>query len=171
MIEHTNSNFNIRIALIHDTDEIYNIENRVFIPHYWSKKTIFNELQSDYSVYFVYEDLAQSKKIIGYIGYWKISNEGHITTLAIDPLYRKRGFADKLLYKLITHARENGIRYLTLEVRASNIAAINLYKKHSFNQIGVRKKYYQNNDEDALIFWSEDIRNEGFKLKEENIKC
>ena len=96
-------------------------------------------------------------EIVGYSGYWMVGNEGHITTMVVIPKYRRLHNADILLYSLIKSSIQNNIKWLTLEVRVSNLSAINLYKKYKFNQLGVRKKYYQDNNEDALIFWTDDI--------------
>ena len=124
---------NIRKAKTDDIDNIMTIEPEAFGKHHWSKQAFINELNNDFSTYLIVELPEAEKKLVGYIGYWLIQNEGHITTLAVDAFYRKKGIADILLYSLIDNAIHNDIKWLTLEVRASNLPAINLYKKYNFN--------------------------------------
>ena len=99
---------------------------------------------------------------------WRVNDEGHITTMAVDIKYRRRHIADILLYNIINSALSNRIKWLTLEVRISNIAAIGLYTKYNFKQLGIRKKYYQDNNEDALLLWTEDINRKEYN---EHLDC
>ena len=147
----------IRNATIHDIDEIYNIECETYSTHHWSKKSFISELTNEYSKYLVCELESEINRIIGFAGYWIVGNEGHITTMAVRPLNRKKGVADILLYNLIQTAIHNNIKWLTLEVRISNYPAIALYSKYQFKQLGIRKNYYQDNNEDALILWTDDL--------------
>ncbi len=151
---------NTRQASIKDIEHIYNIEKTSFGNHHWTIQCFKNELKSKHSKYFVYEDIKLKDEILGYAGYWKIIDEGHITTLAVHPNYRNKGIADKLLYTLINDAKKSNIKWLTLEVRVSNIPAINLYRKFHFSQLGIRKNYYQDNNEDALILWSQNLNDD-----------
>ena len=144
----------IRNISILDIDKIYIIECETYKTHHWSKKSFVSELTSEYSKYLLCES---NKEILGYAGYWIVGNEGHITTMVTSPSYRRKSVADILLYNLINSALSNKIKWLTLEVRISNTAAIGLYTKYNFKQLGIRKKYYQDNNEDALILWSNDI--------------
>ena len=147
----------IRKISILDIDEIYAIECETYEVHHWSKKSFTSEFTSEYSKYFLCESSSDNKEILGYAGYWIVGNEGHITTMVTSPNHRRRHVADILLYSIINSALSNRIKWLTLEVRISNIAAIGLYTKYNFKQLGIRKKYYQDNNEDALILWSNDI--------------
>ena len=142
----------IRKAIINDVNTLVKIERESYGKHHWSEQTFINELNNSCSNYFVFLH-KRFNKIIGYVGYWKLKNEGHITTLAVAEDFRGLGIADILLYFLINHAIKNSVTSLTLEVRVSNVPAIALYKKHGFNEFGIRKKYYQDNNEDALILW------------------
>ncbi len=147
----------IRKAITKDINNLLHIDLASFGNHHWSYNAFLSEFTSDYSNYLVCVDSLNESTIIGYIGYWKILDEGHITTLAINPNHRRNHFADILLYKLIYSAIKKKIRWLTLEVRVSNIAAQNLYYKFQFKNLGIRKKYYQDNNEDALILWTNNI--------------
>ena len=138
-----------------DLDDILKIEKETYKNHHWSYKTFESEFKSDYSYYLVFENIdSVSKIIIGYTGFWKVLEEGHITTLVVNPKFRNLNIADILLYNLICKAINLGIKWLTLEVRVSNHKAINLYSKYKFKKIGIRTNYYQDNKEDALLLWS-----------------
>lgn len=158
-------NLKIRLATISDIDRIYQIEANIFGKAHWSKNTFKNELTNRDSNYFVAEtfnEISQSVDIVGYTGYWKVLNEGHITTMAVHPSYRRNHIADILLYNLILSAQHNNIDWLTLEVKTSNIAAINLYNKFNFKHLGIRKNYYQLDKEDAYIMWTGNLNDSEF---------
>lgn len=163
-----NYNILIRTANVTDINDIYNVEKAAYGKYHWSLNSFADEFKSDYSKYFVSE-IGDINKIIGYIGYWLIGDEGHITTVAVDINFRRLHVADILLYNLIKDAQNNNIKYLTLEVRSSNIAALCLYNKFAFNQLGIRKKYYQDNNEDGIILWTEDINTKNYNLLIESI--
>ncbi len=152
--------YNIRRATLKDIDDIYNIESVVYGNHHWSKDVIGKELNNPYSTYYICEYINKLKTITGYIGYWKVQDEGHITTLAVANDFKRKHVADKLLYTLIKDAIHKSIKWLTLEVRTSNMPAISLYKKYNFKQLGIRKKYYHDNNEDALILWTNNLNDD-----------
>jgi len=95
--------------------------------------------------------------VVGYGGVWVTFDEGHITTIASAPQVRGRGVGELLLNGLIDAARELGARILTLEVRVSNNVAQSLYLKYGFEAKGTRRRYYTDNNEDALIMWTGSI--------------
>lgn len=92
---------------------------------------------------------------VAYGGMWLISPEGHITNIAVHPGYRREGIGKALLHHMIEKSEEEGMTCHTLEVRASNRAAIVLYCKFGFFECGIRKNYYEDTNEDALIMWRE----------------
>ena len=149
-------NLSIRPAKTANIKEIVEIDKIAFGKNYWNYNVFTNEFNNQYSKYFIATNI-DDNIIKGYIGYWKVFNEGHITTLAVLPFYRRNHIADKLLYSLIVNSIKNNIKWLTLEVRISNLPAIYLYEKFKFKQLGIRKKYYQDNNEDALLLWSQII--------------
>ncbi len=161
----------IRKAFINDSKEIYNIESQVYGNHGWSYDVFKTEIKRDKSIYLVYETEDIKHEIIGYIGAWIVLDEGHITTLVVCPKYRRNHIADILLYNLIHKLLIQNIKWLTLEVKVSNMAAISLYKKFGFKEIGIRKKYYEDNNEDALILWTENIHEHSFINNMEDIKA
>lgn len=120
----------------------------------WSREAFLKELEENkLAVYLVCEVNGQ---VAGYMGMWKIVDEGHVTNIAVDPEHRGRGVGSALLSEMIERAKSGGIVSMTLEVRVSNLEAQSLYAKYGFESAGTRPKYYDNN-EDAIIMWKEFI--------------
>ncbi|MFA5527320.1 MAG: ribosomal protein S18-alanine N-acetyltransferase [Peptostreptococcales bacterium] len=141
--------FNIREMIRDDVEGIYRIEKLCFSSP-WSKESLLYEFEKNaLAKYWVAEKDGQ---VIGYMGVWLIEGEGNITNIAIDPSYQGLGVANKLMTKFMDVLDQSNINSITLEVRQSNLIAQNLYKKFGFKEAGIRKKYY-NNNEDALIMW------------------
>ena len=103
------------------------------------------------------------KSIVGYAGIWVMTDEAHITTIASHPDVRGQGVGELLLVALIHRAIEIGARWMTLEVRASNSVAQNLYRKYTFKEMGVRRRYYSDNGEDALVMWTDALDSSSFQ--------
>lgn len=135
---------------LRDIDQILKIEHESFsIP--WTKESFENELtKNKFAHYIVLED---EEGIFGYCGIWIIIDEGHITNIALLPKYRGRKLGEALLRKVLEVARDKGVKTATLEVRLSNIIAKSLYRKLGFQDGGIRKNYYTDNQEDALVMW------------------
>ncbi len=141
----------IELMRIEDLEAVLEIEETSF-PTPWSKNSFLYELtENQRAIYLVAKN--EFNKVVGYIGMWVVFDEGHITNLAAHPLYRRQGVGRTLLNELVAVARRNGVQYLTLEVRRSNLSAQDLYQKIGFVHMGVRRKYYLDNREDALIMW------------------
>lgn len=117
----------------------------------WSYKSYEQELRSTLAHYFV---IMLDGKAAGFMGTWIIADESHVTNIAVSPLYRRKGLGEKLLKYVMDYCRDKGCSAITLEVRASNTAAINLYEKLGFKTEGTRKGYYSDNHEDALLMWA-----------------
>ncbi|WP_346940218.1 ribosomal protein S18-alanine N-acetyltransferase [uncultured Clostridium sp.] len=120
----------------------------------WSLLSMEKELINKNAVYIV---VKLGSKVVAFGGMWIIFDEGHITNIAVHPDYRRNNFGDVVVENLITIAKDMNMASLTLEVRSSNIAATNLYKKHHFSVEGIRKNYYQNPKEDGYIMWNHNI--------------
>jgi ribosomal-protein-alanine N-acetyltransferase len=103
------------------------------------------------------------KSIVGYAGLWLMTDEAHITTIAVSPDYQGYGIGELLLLGLIERAQQIGARWLTLEVRVSNKVAQALYEKYTFKEMGLRRRYYSDNNEDALVMWTDPIESETFQ--------
>ena len=133
-----------------DAEEICEIE-KICFPDPWSMDSIRYELEeNDKAFYLVAE---QSGRVVGYVGLWRILDEGHITNVAVRPECRKRGIAEGIIREMLVRTGAAGIRHHTLEVRRDTQPAINLYEKFDFEVEGVREGYYQSDGEDALIMW------------------
>lgn len=102
-------------------------------------------------------------KLLGIGCFWSILDEAHITILAIHPQYQHQGFGQALLFSLLKTACDRSLERATLEVRVSNLAAISLYQKFGFKTAGIRRRYYKDNDEDALILWLGDLQHPRFQ--------
>lgn len=146
-----------------DVNEVVELEALSYGQHHWSKESFYNELENNLAHYYCVVD--ENQKILGYAGCWHIFEEAHITTLSVHPQARRQGVAQSLLFAIIDDCYKAKIKYITLEVRESNIAAISLYEKNGFKSIGTRKGYYQDNNENALIMFTENIWYEKFKLR------
>ncbi|MNS15632.1 ribosomal-protein-alanine N-acetyltransferase [compost metagenome] len=136
-----------------DLPRVVEIERACFGER-WTLASFQNELSNAASTYFV---ATLGDRIVGYAGYWLILEESHVTTIGVDPKHQRKGYGELLMLDLIEHAAKHGARWVTLEVRASNIAAQKMYEKFGFTSLGRRKGYYQDNNEDALIMWTENI--------------
>ena len=119
----------------------------------WSYESLYHDIvENPVALYLVAEEDGQ---ICGYVGLWKILDEGHITNVAVAPAHRRRHMGTALLTVLMEVGGANGILRYTLEVRKSNEAAHRLYAGLGFMDAGLRKGYYQDNGEDAIIMWKE----------------
>ncbi len=144
-----------------DVDSVVLIEEKAYGQHHWSKDSFMSELSNELAKYF--SAFNESGELIGYAGCWQILEEAHITTIAVLPQYRRKSLGEALFVTLLEQCYRDMIKYITLEVRVSNTAAISLYEKYGFKSLGVRKGYYQDNNEDALIMWTENIFYDKFK--------
>ena len=151
-----------------DIDEILQIEEKCYGAHHWSRESFLTELSNKISSYRCV--LNHEKKCVGYMGIWKIMDEAHVTNLSIHPDYQNKKLAHKLLLSMIDECYKEKIKYITLEVRESNEKAIKLYEKFGFKSLGIRKNYYQDNNESALIMWSENIFDKKYKELYDKIK-
>ncbi len=150
-----------------DIDYVVEIESEAYGKHHWAKSSFYDEMSNNLAKYYTAKDL--SGKIIGYAGTWHIIDEGHITTIAVKKEYLRNHIGEAIVNRIIQDCYKDNIKYLTLEVRVSNIPAIKLYEKYGFQSLGTRKAYYQDNNEDALIMWTENIFYDKFKsLYEKN---
>ncbi len=101
--------------------------------------------------------------VVGFAGIWKMVDEAHITTVAVDPKWRRRGLGELMVVALIEKSINLGADLITLEVRASNGIAQRLYKKYGFYANGIRPRYYSDNGEDALVMWSPEVGGSAFR--------
>ncbi len=120
----------------------------------WSEQAFLDELNDNPRArYIVLLDKANPAQVVAYGGYWKIFDEGHITNIAVHPDWRNQKAGTHLMKQLMQFAQAEGILSMTLEVRTSNAAAQALYTKLGFVKEGIRKKYYEDTGEDAIVMW------------------
>lgn len=135
-----------------DIEEVSVIEKKSFtLP--WTIDIYQKELtENSYAHYYVVE---KSGKIIGFCGVWIVIDEAQITNIAILPDYRGQNYGVGLFQYIINQVIRNGVKRLSLEVRVSNIIAQKLYRKFGLKPAGIRKNYYTDNNEDAIVMWVE----------------
>ena len=130
-----------------DIDRFAEIDQKCFtVP--WSRKAFEDEFKNSIAVYFAARN---DDECIGYAGFWNVSGEGDITNVAVVEEHRRSGVGSMLIEAVLEKAKQLNRDIMTLEVRQSNYKAHGLYKKYGFEVIGTRKRYYSDNNEDALI--------------------
>lgn len=142
---------NIRWAKPEDVDDIERIEKLSFVTP-WTRNLILEELFFPLGLNMV---LTVNDILKGYIMSWLILPEVHILNFAISPEYRRMGYGKLLMKVFIEEAEKKGATKFTLEVRANNQEAIAFYRSFNFIVKGIRKQYYQDTKEDAIIMWKE----------------
>ncbi len=142
---------NIRTMTRSDVPAVATLEREIY-PEPWSARVFFDELGRDNRVYVVGTD---DGRILGYGGVMLIEEDAHVTTLAVIPGVRRRRLGTRILLTLVEEAVDRGARHLTLEVRATNTNAQQLYERFGFAPVGKRKGYYDG--EDAIVMWVLDV--------------
>lgn len=142
--------FEIIPMTVEHIDGVLAVEEATFsIP--WTRKDFEREMtENNLAIYYV---AVADGKIVGYAGMWHVITEGHITNVAVLEDYRKQGIGDALMEQLEQVAMEKEMIGITLEVRISNAPAQYLYHKHGYRAEGLRKNYYPDTHEDAVIMW------------------
>jgi ribosomal-protein-alanine N-acetyltransferase len=134
---------------------VLRIEQQVY-PRPWSMSLFLSELAlRSTRAYYV---ARVGRDVVGYAGLMMTADDAHITTIAVDPRWHRNGIGTRLLVVLAREAIEREARSLTLEVRLSNKAAQDLYRRFGFGPVGVRKNYYAETNEDALVMWAHEIQ-------------
>ncbi|AKG33533.1 ribosomal protein S18-alanine N-acetyltransferase [Paenibacillus durus] len=141
-----------RLMKVEDIPDILVIEHEAFTMP-WTGEAFRNELTHNHFARYMVMEFDGS--IIGYAGMWAIVDEAHVTNIALLEAYRGRKWGERLLDELMKTAAYLGMKSITLEVRVSNEVAQNLYRKKGFRPAGLRKGYYSDNREDALIMWAD----------------
>jgi [ribosomal protein S18]-alanine N-acetyltransferase len=137
-----------------DLDEVERIE-RASYPAPWSRSMFASELAKPSSVSLA--AIGETGQLVGYLVLSRYVDAWHVMNLAVDPAWRRRGIAALLLARLLEDTKGDTERGYTLEVRVSNEAAIRLYERFGFRARGVRRGYYTDNREDAIIMWRDPI--------------
>ena len=133
-----------------DLDEVLEIEHEAFATEH-ARRLLLEELDREFASIDVIRRGAGADEILGYCNYWLVRDEVHLLNVATRASAKRQGVARALIDHLIEFAGQNKCRYITLEVRRSNVAAIALYRDTGFAAVGVRPKYYPEDNEDALV--------------------
>jgi ribosomal-protein-alanine N-acetyltransferase len=141
---------------------VLRIEQQVY-PRPWTFGLFLGEISQRASR--VYLVARVGSEVVGYAGMFRAVDDGHITTVAVDPAWQRHGVATRMLLALARAAVDRGCRNLTLEVRMSNSGAQALYQRFGFVPAGVRKGYYPETGEDALVMWANDIDTEAYTAR------
>lgn len=137
----------IREMTLQDVPAVAEIEKACFsLP--WSEQSLVDSVVREDTMFLVCED---AQEIVGYIGMYLSFDEGDITNVAVSPAHRKKGYGEAIVSKAVELAKEKQLEMILLEVRVSNVPAISLYKKMGFEEIGIRKNFYEHPVEDAII--------------------
>ena len=147
----------IREMAIGDLPAVVTLERATYSSA-WSEQVFRDELAQDNRRYVVAED---DDGIAGYAGVMLVADEAHVTTVAVAPDRRGGKVGTRLMLELVSHALAADAAHLTLEVRASNVIAQDLYARFGMASVGLRKNYYQG--EDALIMWAHDISGDEYQ--------
>jgi ribosomal-protein-alanine N-acetyltransferase len=140
---------------IDDIDSVQLVERASF-PVPWPANAFRHELTQNKNAHYIIAK--EGERVVGYAGLWLSLDEAHITTFAVLPDFRRRKIGERMLVSLFARAEKLGAEWLTLEVRASNLAAQRLYEKYGFRPAGIRRRYYSDNNEDAIIMWTERLK-------------
>nr|WP_099157753.1 ribosomal protein S18-alanine N-acetyltransferase [Virgibacillus ndiopensis] len=133
-----------------DIDNVYEVEKASFETP-WTKDIFYQELiENQFANYFVME---LDNQLIGYAGLWVVIDDAQITNIAVMPIYRGKKLGEKLFLYTMQQAIRLGANHLSLEVRTSNIVAQRMYRKFGLVPGGIRKNYYTDNQEDAIVMW------------------
>jgi len=144
--------FIIRPMGFEDLEEVVLLERKCFSDP-WSLDTFVHEITKNHMASYVVAVDESNNKVVGYAGMWIILDEAHITNVGVLPEYRGKGIGLLLMNRQLKDSIVAGAVKMTLEARISNNVAISLYEKLGFTQVGIRKKYYEDNKEDAVIMW------------------
>jgi ribosomal-protein-alanine N-acetyltransferase len=153
---------------VEDIPAVQLVENASF-PVPWPANAFRHELTQNKNAHYVVA--REGEQIVGYAGLWLSLDEAHITTFAVLPEHRRRKIGERMLVSLFERAERLGAEWLTLEVRASNLPAQRLYEKYGFRPAGIRRRYYSDNNEDAIIMWTERLRDKSVRDRVEKLKA
>lgn len=149
-------------------DQILAIEARAY-PNPWTRTVFENELAQGITRSYVVAQVG--REVVGYCGVLYVVDEAHITNIAVDPRYHRMRIGTRLMAHAVRQAWDRRITGITLEVRMSNFAAQRLYQKFGFQPAGVRRGYYQDSGEDAMIMWAYDVDSPEYRERVSSIEA
>lgn len=146
----------IREMTVEDVAQVAAIEKECFsMP--WSEQSLIDSIIREDTLFLVCEDdksddvQKSQTQVVGYIGMYFSFEEADITNVAVSPIYRKKGYGEALVLRAKELVKEKQLEMILLEVRKSNMPAVSLYKKMGFEELGIRKNFYEHPVEDAII--------------------
>jgi ribosomal-protein-alanine N-acetyltransferase len=142
------------------------IERRVYTRP-WSPNLFVAEMTEMHNRCYLVARI--DREVVGYAGLICYGDEAHVTNIAVDPERQRQKIGTRLLYELMGRSIEIGARAVSLEVRVSNAGAQRMYERFGFRPVGIRKNYYQETNEDALIMWTDDVRASEYRRRLESI--
>jgi len=148
------SEFSVRLMVAEDLDAVMSVEKDSFCTP-WSRSSFEEELAKNRLARYIVA--LDGSEVVGYAGTWLVINEAHVTNVAVRGSRRRQGIGRLLMETLMVLARHEGMDSMTLEVRVANQAARRLYQQLGFVEAGLRKDYYSETKEDALILWREKL--------------
>jgi len=158
----------IEAMRLEDLEEVQRIELASFSTP-WPSNAYRSELETNRLASYLVARI--DDKVVGYGGMWLMVDEAHITTFAVHPAWRRRRIGERLLLAFLDLARDRRAREATLEVRLSNLPARRLYEKYGFRPVGLRPRYYSDNNEDALIMTTEPLSDPRFRERIERLRA
>jgi len=158
----------IEAMRLEDLEEVQRIELASFSTP-WPSNAYRSELETNRLASYLVARF--DDKVVGYGGMWLMVDEAHITTFAVHPAWRRRRIGERLLLAFLDLARDRRAREATLEVRLSNLPARRLYEKYGFRPVGLRPRYYSDNNEDALIMTTEPLSDPRFRERIERLRA
>jgi len=153
---------------VEDIPEVLRVEALCFVTP-WPRNAFTNELTENKLAHYFVGRVDDS--IVAYGGLWVILEDAHITTVAVRPSHQRQRLGERLLVHLLDEAIERGACWVTLEVRESNTAAQELYRKYGFTVVNTRRGYYSDNDENALVMWAGNLKGAVFQNRLNALKA
>ena len=127
----------------------------------WPSDAFYNELNANKLAHYFVGRIRD--RVVVYGGIWVVLEDSHVTTIAVDPAYRGKRFGEVMLLRLIDEALERGAAWMTLEVRESNVIAQRLYRKYGFTTVTMRRGYYSDDNESALVMWAGNLKSDLYR--------
>lgn len=151
--------FRIEPMTLADIEAVRALEKESFTTT-WQEEAFANELTQNPAAHYLV--LRADEQVAGYAGFWLVQDEAHVTSIVVKSGFRGQHLGKRLMHALVTRAAERGARWMTLEVRADNPPAQQMYRRFGFARVGIRPKYYEGRV-DAWIMWAGDLHSESYR--------
>jgi ribosomal-protein-alanine N-acetyltransferase len=145
---------------------VMSIERQVY-PRPWSPNLFLSEMSELRNRMYLVARI--NRDVVGYGGIMCYGDEAHVTTIAVDPEHHRRKIGTRIMYELVQESVRMGARAVSLEVRVSNWGAQRLYSRFGFRPVGIRKNYYQETGEDAVVMWVDAVRSPEYRSQLDQI--